>query len=151
MEVPPMAQSRAFGQWCHGRLPWLSQRQAYRFMSVFERFGRNLPRQNVVVDSPSILYALAAPSTPDSVVTDITSPPGSPTKTCGHPGKAPPSRQSATAPLRGDGGLDRREAGRLGRCSGSSPRASSFEMIGHAGEVREGRDDDDRDRKTSVC
>ena len=40
---------------------------AQNFMSVFDRFGKNgnFPYLNL---KPSILYALAAPSTPDSVV-----------------------------------------------------------------------------------
>lgn len=57
----------------HGQfLPWIaaefemSKETAQNFLSVFERFGG----KNVIITNlkPTILYALAAPSTPDSVV-----------------------------------------------------------------------------------
>lgn len=64
----------AFGQWRQGRLPWLKNDTATNFMRVFEKFGSSFlkPNNSVLQISPTILYALAAPSTPDSVVTDIT-------------------------------------------------------------------------------
>lgn len=58
----------------HGQfLPWIDSEfemtkdTAQNFMSVFDRFGKNgnFPFLNL---KPSILYALAAPSTPDAVV-----------------------------------------------------------------------------------
>lgn len=66
---------KAFGQWRKGRLPWLEVQTATNFMRVYWKFGsENLPRKFYGVENlaPSILYALAAPSVPDSVVTDIT-------------------------------------------------------------------------------
>lgn len=66
---------KAFGQWRQGRLPWLTINNASRFIQVYEKFSSSdLLHQNDGVEklSPSILYFLAAPSTPDSVVTDIT-------------------------------------------------------------------------------
>ena len=65
---------KAFGKWRQGRLPWLSKDSSERFLSVHNRFS-SLQRQNAVVDSllPSVLYALAAPSTPESAVTEIIS------------------------------------------------------------------------------
>ena len=62
---------KAFGKWRQGRLPWLEIRSALRFIQVYEKF---LPRQIVEVDlMPSVLYALAAPSTPESAVVEIIS------------------------------------------------------------------------------
>lgn len=62
---------KAFGKWRQGRLPWLETRSALRFIQVYEKF---LPRQIVEVDlMPSVLYALAAPSTPESAVVEIIS------------------------------------------------------------------------------
>ena len=66
--------NRAFGQWQKSRLPWLTPNSSTRFIQVFEKFGSVLFHQIDGTEiSPSILYALAAPSTPDSVVTEITS------------------------------------------------------------------------------
>ena len=65
---------KAFGQWRQARLPFLTSDTSKRFIQVFDKFGTNLLAQNALVEiSPSILYALASPSTPDSVVTEITS------------------------------------------------------------------------------
>jgi len=64
-----------FGRWCQARLPWLDRFQVLRFMQVYDKFGRGDSLQQIVATdklSISILYALAAPSTPESVVTDIT-------------------------------------------------------------------------------
>ena len=64
---------KAFGQWRESRLPFLTSHSSTRFIQVFDRFGANLLQHNVGVEiSPTILYALAAPSTPDLVVTEIT-------------------------------------------------------------------------------
>lgn len=62
---------KAFGQWRKGRLPWLEYQTALNFMRVYSKFGaENLPYNNYRVENltPTILYALAAPSTPDSVI-----------------------------------------------------------------------------------
>lgn len=62
---------KAFGQWRKGRLPWLEYQTALNFMRVHSKFGKeNLLYNNYRVENlaPSILYALAAPSTPDSVI-----------------------------------------------------------------------------------
>jgi len=61
----------------HGQfLPWIaaefemSERTARDFMQVADRFGG---KSAIIADlKPTILYALAAPSTPESVVLDIT-------------------------------------------------------------------------------
>ena len=59
----------AFGRWREGRLPCLSRETALRFIQVFERFGSQHSMQHNVASNflPTVLYALAAPSTPDSV------------------------------------------------------------------------------------
>lgn len=61
---------KAFGQWRERRLPWLDRQAALRFMQVTDRFStatlccsRNL--------LPTVLYELAAPSTPDSVISEV--------------------------------------------------------------------------------
>lgn len=60
---------RAFGQWRKARLPWLEARTALGFQQIAARFGVD-PRNYFGVNrlSPTVLYALAAPSTPDTVV-----------------------------------------------------------------------------------
>lgn len=60
---------RAFGQWRKARLPWLEPDTALNFQRVAERFSID-PRKISAVSrmSRSVLYALAAPSTPDTVV-----------------------------------------------------------------------------------
>ena len=57
----------------HGKfLPWIadefemSQQTAQDFMRVFNRFGGE--KQDFLVFKPSVLYSLASPSTPESVV-----------------------------------------------------------------------------------
>jgi len=59
----------AFGQWRKARLPWLEARTALGFQQIAARFGVD-PRNYFGVNrlSPTVLYALAAPSTPDTVV-----------------------------------------------------------------------------------
>lgn len=60
---------RAFGQWRRGRLPWLEQHTAANFMAVASRFTRKLfPGKNIL---PTVLYQLASPSTPDSVIDEV--------------------------------------------------------------------------------
>lgn len=70
-----LVSDKDFGRWRQGRLPWLQKQIAMNFMRVYERFGsENLQYKNYTVEcyTPSLLYLLAAPSTPDSVVSDIT-------------------------------------------------------------------------------
>lgn len=61
---------KAFGQWRRERMPWLHANAATRFLQVWERMGARLLHHNGGVDrlAPTVLYALAAPSTPDAVV-----------------------------------------------------------------------------------
>ena len=60
---------KGFGQWRENRLPWLKSDTATRWLNVWNKFGKNLLPQNAGVDlAPSVLYLLAAPSTPDTVV-----------------------------------------------------------------------------------
>jgi len=60
-------------------LPWLkaefemSEPQAQRFMQVARRFGEETKSIKMMDFSPTILYALASPSTPDSVVSQVQS------------------------------------------------------------------------------
>lgn len=61
----------------HGQfMPWvehhfeMTRHTAFNFMNVAERFGSNVEIFNI---SPSILYELASPSTPDSLVEEVTS------------------------------------------------------------------------------
>lgn len=64
-----------FGQWRKGRLPWLRRHTANNFMNVFDKFGGGsfLVSNNSTAEiSPTILYALAAPSVPESAVVEIT-------------------------------------------------------------------------------
>ena len=64
---------KAFGKWRQGRLPWLERTASFRFMNVYSKFGPLL-LQNATVDLiPSVLYELAAPSTPESAVVEIIS------------------------------------------------------------------------------
>ena len=58
----------------HGQfLPWIaaefemSEDTAQNFLRVYERFGEK-PNNSVFTFKPTVLYALSAPSTPDSVV-----------------------------------------------------------------------------------
>lgn len=62
--------NQAFGRWREQRLPWLERHAAARFMQVAERFsvGTLCSNGNIL---PTILYELAAPSTPDSVVSEV--------------------------------------------------------------------------------
>lgn len=62
---------KAFGQWRKGRLPWLETDTAVRFMQVERKFSsENLLPHFAAVEklAPSVLYALSAPSTPESVI-----------------------------------------------------------------------------------
>ncbi len=66
---------KAFGEWRSKRLPFLERCSVLRFIQVYEKFGKNDYQQhNVAVEcyTPTLLYLLSAPSTPESVVTDIT-------------------------------------------------------------------------------
>ena len=65
-----------FGKWLKQRLPFLSSDSAYRFLSVYHRFGETLPHNALeftIALVPTVLYALAAPSTPESAVVEIIS------------------------------------------------------------------------------
>lgn len=69
---------KAYGQWRKRRLPWLSDDTAKRFLAVWKQYGERLLAHNAPVDflanfAPTVLYALAAPSTPDSVREQIES------------------------------------------------------------------------------
>lgn len=62
---------KAFGQWKKGRFPWLSPEKALVCQNADQRFGaENLLHNNYGVEklSPTVLYLLAAPSTPDAVI-----------------------------------------------------------------------------------
>ena len=64
---------KAFGKWRQGRLPWLSSDASKRFLRVHNRFS-SLLEHNALVDlMPTVLYELAAPSTPESAVVEIIS------------------------------------------------------------------------------
>ena len=59
----------------HGEfLPWvkaefdMSQPLAYNFMQAHERFGAETYNNYKFTFSPTVLYALAAPSTPETVI-----------------------------------------------------------------------------------
>ena len=60
---------KGFGRWRQGRLPWLNEQTARNFMNVWRRFG-SLPQNGFGVEAlpAKVLYALAAPSTDDTVV-----------------------------------------------------------------------------------
>jgi len=61
---------KAFGQWREQRLPWLRSDTALRFMQVSGRFSATAlcGSRNLL---PTVLYELAAPSTPDWLVSDV--------------------------------------------------------------------------------
>ena len=62
-----------FGKWRQGRLSWLNKDSSTNFMRVYLKFGF-LQRDNPAVDlMPTVLLALAAPSTPESAVVEIIS------------------------------------------------------------------------------
>ena len=63
---------KAFGKWRQGRLPFLKGGSSLRFMQVYEKFS-SLPQFGVTDLIPSVLYELAAPSTPESAVVEIIS------------------------------------------------------------------------------
>lgn len=64
---------KAYGQWREKRLPWMKNDTASRWLGVWNKFGQNLLPQNAGVDlAPSVLYLLAAPSTPEAVITKAT-------------------------------------------------------------------------------
>lgn len=64
---------KAFGKWRQGRLPWLGRFSVFNFIRVYNKF-HNLLLNNSTVDlMPTVLYALAEPSTPESAVTEIVS------------------------------------------------------------------------------
>ncbi len=65
---------RKIGQWRESRLPWLKQDTARSWLRVWEKFGAtNLLANNLGVElSATVLYQLAAPSTPDEVVEKAT-------------------------------------------------------------------------------
>lgn len=65
----------AFGKWRAERLPFLGADTATQFIRVYEKFGKDVDVRNNFIQynfSPTLLYLLAAPSTPESVVADIT-------------------------------------------------------------------------------
>ncbi len=55
---------RDFGQWREARLPWLSRAMASHWMNVYRRLGDTPVLNNL---TPTVAYALAAPSTSDEV------------------------------------------------------------------------------------
>ena len=61
-----------FGQWREQRLPWLEQKTAARWIQVWKKFGKALPHNAGVEFSPTVLYLLSAPSTPEPAVTAVT-------------------------------------------------------------------------------
>lgn len=65
--------NKAFGKWRETRLPFLSRYSALNFIQVYEKFGDILLKNNSSIEfyTPTLLYLLAAPSVPDSVVIDI--------------------------------------------------------------------------------
>ena len=64
---------KAFGKWRQGRLSWLSSDASKRFLRVHNHFS-SLLEHNALVDlMPTVLYELAAPSTPESAVVEIIS------------------------------------------------------------------------------
>ena len=72
-EILPANQD--FGRWRAERLSFLSRQSVLNFIQVYEKFGKtNLLHNNCATKNyaPTLLYLLSAPSTPESVVTDIT-------------------------------------------------------------------------------
>lgn len=65
--------NKAFGAWRQARLPWLKPATALNFIHVWDRFSTtNLFHNNYGTEiCPTILYLLAEPATPDSVVTEV--------------------------------------------------------------------------------
>jgi len=62
---------KAFGRWRNGRFPWLDPQKALVCQQAHQRFGsESLLQDNLGVEklSPTVLYVLAAPSTPDAVI-----------------------------------------------------------------------------------
>lgn len=57
-----------FQRWVETRLS-IKRSTAYRLISVHERFGESVSNWDTL--SKSVLYALAAPSTPDDVVAEV--------------------------------------------------------------------------------
>ena len=53
-----------FGRWRAARLPWLLRDMATNFIRVYSKFGEQNNSVHQII--PTVLYALAAPSTPES-------------------------------------------------------------------------------------
>lgn len=49
----------------------MSRQSAERFIQVAERFSDSAKLPTVSTFAPTVLYALAAPSTPDEVITEV--------------------------------------------------------------------------------
>ena len=67
-----------FGKWLKQRLPFLSRNSAWRFLSVYQRFGfsESLTHNEREIISNllhTVLFELAVPSTPESAVVEIIS------------------------------------------------------------------------------
>ena len=62
-----------FGKWLKQRLPFLSQSSAWRFLQIYNRFGVSPIHGEWGDLMPTVLYQLAAPSTPESAVVEIIS------------------------------------------------------------------------------
>lgn len=64
---------RDFGRWLESRLPWLSQSSSSRFMQLACRFSHPLwvTKLNDLTILPTVLYELASPSVPHSVVHEV--------------------------------------------------------------------------------